>query len=301
MARQPRPSNSDNQNRNNESWFKRNEHLSQFVINAILATLTLITLIVTALYSNKSLHETHSANILAESAYKLNKDQWDSLKRENKINEIANAKKLEQDSIKYTKDTTRISSRDKFQIQSFQQQLDVYKGQLTAIETQAKIAKQQFEFQSIINKQQIYKNRPVFILTSTSYDSTKNRAYFIIRNVGNTPSTIIRTTLFAINKRHLKSFVNYDIISRNELNGTTYSGIYLNIDKWDYGQDDTLYYISFLYTDLSINEPLPFVKYFAWKKEADNNTISWSDLSKEDESLIKSIANTNRLKLREKP
>ena len=52
---------------------------------------------------------------------------------------------------------------------------------------QAKIAKNQYESQDLINKEVAYQNRPIFVLTYVRLDTLKNLALITIKNVGKAP------------------------------------------------------------------------------------------------------------------
>ena len=70
------------------------------------------------------------------------------------------------------------------------------------------------------------------------------------------------------------------------------------MNKWEFQQDDTIYYLSFLFTDVADDKQHTFVKYFTWRKEL-NGTFSWTNIRKDDEIFINSIAKFRKIPIRQ--
>jgi hypothetical protein len=198
------------------------------------------------------------------------------------------------DSIKYSKDTSRVAKRDKFQIESFIKQLEVYKQQLSAIRIQATIAKKQFDYQTVLNKQQLYINRPIFMLIKVEYDTVKKVALFHVKNLGKTPAKLNTAKLFSFNEKNRTYSTNIDEVSKNELNESTIVTFGLPTSKANFDSKETLYYLSFLYTDQAKGTLQPFVKYFYWE-QLSTGIYGWTDLQEPQVVKLKNTAKSANL------
>jgi hypothetical protein len=270
------------ENPERKNFFERNPAQIQFWVSILLV-------LVSIYYSKQSLNET-------KKSYDMAKEQFDSLKVANRRNDsISNVKDM-QASVQYTKDTLRIAKRDKFQKESFDQQLEVNKHQLSAFKLQAQVAKKQYDFQSQINLEQRSNDRPIFMLHSVSYDSIRNLVTFEIRNAGKRSVTMTNSSICGLNKAHLELYTNIDTISKSELNESTTTNLYLTMPKWEYDQSSTIYYVSFKYIDPVFMTPQIFTKFFRFTLIPDRSP-KWKIIYPSEVKLIKDKAKTSNFKI----
>jgi hypothetical protein len=260
-------------NTNNNTYERKN-----YQVALSLLIITVIATLASNIWTGKQLH--------------MASEQWDSLRNDKKQNDAEARLKNIQALDQYRKDTMRVGVRDRFQVKSFERQLEIYKSQMLAMNLQAAIAKQQFEFQNEINLEQKINNKPVFSIQSSSYDTINKKCSFIIHNTGHRKAMIFGMKVCAFNKKDYSLRVNLDSISKSELNEISYSNIFLDLPKWEYDDKETIFYIFFRYKDASYKEIQKFKKFFTFEIKS-NNAFEYKEINYKDKTLIYSIAKNN--------
>jgi hypothetical protein len=259
---------------------------------------TILILLATIYYSNQSLNETKKAYSIAKGQLDIAKEQFDSLKVANRRNDSANNIIAKRDSAKYSKDTIRVSRRDKYEKENFEFQQKNNHQQLIAIKQQADIAQKQFEFQNELNQQQLFNNRPVFFLTDVAVDSLKRgeiKANFRLKNLGKRIVNFSRSTIIVWNEKNAYFKVN-QTLGASDLNpdGTNAVDVTSTMLSKMFDDKSTLYYLIVFYSDLDQNKSKTYKRFFNWRKGTDQQFL-WDTLLPEDSLKFQNMISLKRL------
>lgn len=240
--------------------FEKKQGLIQFG----LVVLTFMTLVAFVYFSNKGLTQAKDQLTLAQKQFNESLSQRDIDKKDALKNESI------QD--------------ERFKIQN-----KINQKTLQAIELQAKIAKNQYESQDLINKEVAYQNRPIFVLAYVRLDTLKNLALITIKNVGKRPAKIVLSKVALLN-------ISQKIINRNitppensDLNEVIEATYFLETTPTIHKDPKTMYYLHFIYQDLATKQTQDFEKYFHWES-LQPNTFVWQDLNPADKAIFNQVA-----------
>jgi hypothetical protein len=278
-----------------KNWAKSNSQYWQLIANTALIVLTIITVTLSSYFSREALKTTHIQLAQADSNINLSKKQFLFAIDQRKADSIKYVRNDSISRIKEYKDSLIAENRFVTQEKRNKLQDSINRKQLNAIQLQAKIAELQFRSQSIANEELKYQTRPIFLLTSTAYDSVKKVASFVIKNVGKRSVSVRGTIMCGINKKHLALYRNLDEESKSDLNDITYNSIKLPMPKWEFEQDSTMYYVYFKYIDSFDGEIKSFKKFFTPVKE--NNVTGWGDLTKSNEKIVRDFCKLRKFRL----
>jgi type II secretory pathway pseudopilin PulG len=259
----------------NKSWFEKNQGLIQF----ILVVVTILTLGVTIYFSNQSIKISSSQLKQAEKQLKLAQEQFKESQKENLINR-----------------KEKIAD-DKLNEKRFETQNSINQKNLVAIELQAKISEKQYQAQIEAAKDQVYQNRPIFMIGDSKYDSINNLITLTLKNIGKRPAKINRSIFFAYNKKSGNFKANISSSNSAELNESSFTIFKLPMTANDYADNNNmLYYLYFDYEDIVSSKNNSFFKYFNIGKT--DKTVVWSDLLLIDKELLNEQAKMKNIILK---
>jgi hypothetical protein len=266
-----------------KDWFEKNPSKTQFY-------LTIVILFTTVVFSYLSLVETRKQYAIAKGALdnanqqlKFAKDQYKAQTAQRTedmrlahLKDIAISKKDSTDSVRNVENDFQQKRYNEFQTQINSQQLKINRQQLAAIQTQAKVAAAQFDFQKIQSANQFEQNRPIFSIDSVHVNKL-NSAYnptlsFHVNNRGvRTPhvdSTVIAT--WNINSkcsRVEKHFTNIDLKDASFI-----TGMQVYQDCLD--NKNTIYYLNVIYIDTYDGKSKSKHRFFRYTIKADKSVTT---------------------------
>ncbi|MDB5288420.1 MAG: hypothetical protein JWR05_3369 [Mucilaginibacter sp.] len=264
-----------------------------FYSNVISSILTLVALIVTIYFSLSALNKTDTQNknaveqlIQAKAQLILAQQQFQYSKQLHSEDLIASSIKDRITNERFIKDTIKQGQQERsqelryrLQVGFNKQQYTVNKGQLKAIEIQAKTAEAQFFQSQDQYKQQQYEQRPIFNIDSvsvTSINMVKSSIRFNFSNSGIRSAHVDSTILAFYNPKELCLSVtsntsNLDLVPRTSFLSTSP----INIYQACLNSNLTVYYLLIYYRDkttgVSQVEPI-FFKY----EYSKNKQFMWS-------------------------
>jgi hypothetical protein len=272
---------------------ENNPNTSQLIVNSILIVVTVITVIVTAFFSNQGILESQKQYSLAESNLKLAKDQFHTTLIQRMDDSLNGVRKHKSDSLKARADSISMAEKYNAEQNRYVHQEKLNNKQMLAIQLQANTAREQYNAQKSINDVQNNQNKPILFLFETHYDTTRSIAVFSFKNVGKRKAEIYTSAMCSVNIEHLKFNPFLDAISNNQLNESITTGLELPCSKWDYDSSKTLYYVAFYYIDPAYDKPQKFFKYFTWYRNIDKSVL-WSDLKPEYVDMLQRLARINK-------
>jgi hypothetical protein len=285
MAQNPNPSNRRQQAKD---WFEKNPSKTQFY-------LTIAVLFVTIIFSYLSLRETRKQYDIAKGTLRSANDQLGFAKgqyaaqiRQHKIDSIENENKEQSQERKAKIDSIRIANNDlqqqknnELQNQINTQQLKINRKQLAAIQLQAKVADDQFNFQKIQSSNQFEQNRPIFFIDSVRYNKAKSTynpvLSFHVSNHGVRTPHIDSTVIASWNKNLKCSNVEKHLTNIDLKDASFITGLGVYQDCID--DPNTIYFLNIIYIDTYNGERIAKRRFFRYviKSKKEVVTMGVSD------------------------